>query len=65
VLGAEIDKARCFSIGDTPRDIEAGHGAGIRVTGVATGKFSQDELKEAGADATIADFTKGLPLLVS
>ncbi len=65
VLGAEIDKARCFSIGDTPRDIEAGHGAGITVTGVATGKFSEDELKDAGADATIADFTEGLPLLVA
>ncbi len=65
VLGSPIDSARCFSVGDTPRDIEAGHGAGIRVTGVATGKFSETELSEAGADATIADFTAGLPLLVS
>ena len=63
VLGAPLDCERCFSIGDTPRDIEAGHGAGIRVTGVATGKFSVDELKEAGADAAIADFRDGLPLL--
>jgi len=65
VLGSEIDRARCFSVGDTPRDIEAGHGAGIRVIGVATGKFSQDELREGGADATITDFSEGLPLLVS
>ena len=39
VLGEQLDRARCFSVGDTPRDIEAGHGAGIRVTGVATGKY--------------------------
>lgn len=65
VLGSPIEHTRCFSVGDTPRDIEAGHGAGIRVTGVATGKFSEAELSDAGADATIADFTAGLPLLVS
>lgn len=65
VLGSPIDRARCFSIGDTPRDIEAGHGAGIRVTGVATGKFTVDELTEAGADAAIAEFADGLPLLVA
>ncbi|CAN5583876.1 HAD family hydrolase [soil metagenome] len=65
VLGAPLDDARCFSIGDTPRDIEAGHGAGIEVTGIATGKFSVAELTEAGADAAIEDFTAGLPLLVA
>ena len=27
------------AIGDTPRDVEAGHGAGIRVVGVATGEY--------------------------
>ena len=65
VLGSPIDRARCFSVGDTPRDIEAGHGAGIRVTGVATGKFTVEELTEAGADAAIAEFADGLPLLVA
>ena len=65
VLGSPIDRARCFSVGDTPRDIEAGHGAGIRVTGVATGKFTVKELTEAGADAAIAEFADGLPLLVA
>jgi phosphoglycolate phosphatase len=64
VLGSELEPARCFSIGDTPRDVEAGHGAGIRVTGVATGKYSVDELLEAGAEAAVEDLTKGLPLLV-
>jgi phosphoglycolate phosphatase-like HAD superfamily hydrolase len=65
VLGKPLELERCFSVGDTPRDIEAGHGAGIRVTGVATGKFSVEELTDAGADAAIADLTETLPLLES
>jgi phosphoglycolate phosphatase len=62
-IGDQLELARCFSCGDTPRDVEAGHGAGIRVTGVATGEFTPEELKEAGADATITTFCEGLPLL--
>ena len=63
VLGKPLELQRCFSVGDTPRDVKAGHGAGIRVTGVATGKFSVEELLEAGADAAIEDLTEPLPLL--
>jgi phosphoglycolate phosphatase len=64
VMGHELDPAACFSVGDTPRDVEAGHFAGIRVTGVATGKYSVHQLTEAGADAAIGTFEDGLPLLV-
>jgi phosphoglycolate phosphatase-like HAD superfamily hydrolase len=63
VAGEPIDLAAAFSIGDTPRDIEAGHGAGIRVTGVATGKYSVAQLLGAGADAAVEDLTADLPLL--
>ncbi len=63
VFGGELDHARCFSVGDTPRDIDAGHFAGIRVTGVATGKYAVEQLREAGADAAIESFEDGLPLL--
>jgi phosphoglycolate phosphatase len=63
VSGRSLDPSNCFSCGDTPRDVEAGHGAGIRVTGVATGEFTVDELKEAGADAVVSSFCEGLPLL--
>jgi phosphoglycolate phosphatase len=62
-LGAEIERDSCFACGDTPRDVEAGHAAGIRVVGVATGEFSVDELREAEADAVISTFCDGLPLL--
>jgi phosphoglycolate phosphatase len=58
-----IDVFDCFLCGDTPRDVEAGHGAGIRVVGVSTGEFTAEELIEAGADATIHSLVEGLPLL--
>jgi beta-phosphoglucomutase-like phosphatase (HAD superfamily) len=61
-LGEKLDLGRCFACGDTPRDVEAGHAAGIRVVGVATGEFTLDELTEAGADAAITSFCEGLPL---
>jgi phosphoglycolate phosphatase len=63
VAGHPLDRARCFSVGDTPRDIEAGHGAGIRVTGVATGKYTVKELLDARADAAVESLLEPLPLL--
>jgi phosphoglycolate phosphatase len=63
VSGDTLDRNRCFSCGDTPRDVEAGHGAGIRVVGVATGEYTAEELVEAGADAVIHSLVEGLPLL--
>jgi phosphoglycolate phosphatase len=61
--GNSLDLGRCFSCGDTPRDVEAGHGAGIRVVGVATGEYTVEELLEAGADAAVSSLREGLPLL--
>jgi phosphoglycolate phosphatase len=60
--GAPLDLAATISVGDTPRDVSAGHGAGIRVVGVATGAYSVAEQEEAGADWAIADVTKGFPI---
>jgi phosphoglycolate phosphatase len=62
VLGSALDRAEAISVGDTPRDITAGHGAGIRVVGVATGAYSVDQQREAGADWAIADVTDGFPV---
>ena len=62
VSGGKLDLAAVFSVGDTPRDVEAGHGAGIRVVGVATGEYSVEQLREAGADAVVATLEQGLPL---
>jgi phosphoglycolate phosphatase len=63
VSGRTLERERCFSCGDTPRDVEAGHGAGIRVVGVASGEYTTEELVEAGADAVVHSLVEGLPLL--
>ena len=55
VSGGTLEPSECFSVGDTPLDVEAGHGAGIRVAGVATGSFSVEELRQAGADWAIGE----------
>jgi len=62
VVGTPLDRAATISVGDTPRDVSAGHGAGIRVVGVATGAYSVAEQEEAGADWAIADVTRGFPI---
>jgi phosphoglycolate phosphatase-like HAD superfamily hydrolase len=60
--GAALELAATISVGDTPRDISAGHGAGIRVVGVATGAYSVAEQEEAGADWAIATVEDGFPI---
>ena len=37
VSGGLLDPDACVVVGDTPLDIDAGHGAGVRVVAVATG----------------------------
>ena len=62
VSGTALDRDQTIAIGDTPRDVKAGHGAGIHVVGVATGSYSVAELKEAGADWAIENVTEGFPV---
>jgi phosphoglycolate phosphatase-like HAD superfamily hydrolase len=57
--GGELDRAGSIATGDTPRDVEAAHGAGIRVVGVATGEYSVGQLGEAGADWVVANLADG------
>ncbi|HEU4462489.1 MAG TPA: HAD family hydrolase [Solirubrobacterales bacterium] len=61
VAGKALDLAATIAVGDTPRDVKAGHGAGIKVVGVATGNYSLAELEEAEADWAIEDVTAGFP----
>jgi phosphoglycolate phosphatase-like HAD superfamily hydrolase len=60
--GQALDPEAVIAVGDTPRDVLAGHGAGIKVVGVATGAYSVEEQRQAGADWPIADVTSGFPL---
>ena len=61
VAGKPLDAEATIAVGDTPRDVKAGHGAGIRVVGVATGAYSTGELDEADADWAIEDVASGFP----
>jgi phosphoglycolate phosphatase-like HAD superfamily hydrolase len=61
VSGAPLDRDQTIAVGDTPRDVKAGHGAGIHVVGVATGSYSVEELKQAGADWAIENVSAGFP----
>ncbi len=42
-------------VGDTPLDVDAALTAGARAVGVATGRFTEDELAAAGAHAVLAN----------
>lgn len=61
VSGSLLDLAATIGVGDTPRDVTACHGAGIRVVGVATGSYGLEQLREAGADWALATVTDGFP----
>jgi phosphoglycolate phosphatase len=62
VAGGALGDGACLAVGDTPRDIKAGHGAGIPVVGVATGSYSVEELDDAGADWAIETMEADFPL---
>jgi phosphoglycolate phosphatase len=62
VAGGPIDSSAAIAVGDTPRDVIAGHGAGIRVVGVATGSYTVEQLRNEGADWAIPDVTEGFPV---
>ncbi|MFC7337198.1 HAD family hydrolase [Haloferula chungangensis] len=48
--GRSFSPEETLVIGDTPKDIACAHAMGSKCLAVATGKFSVDELLEAGAD---------------
>jgi len=65
VWGAPLDPARVCVVGDTPMDIAASHAADAVGIGVATGKYTVDQLKQAGADHVLADLTDPFPGLAA
>ncbi len=57
----------CTVIGDTPRDVHCSKPYGAKSIGVATGSYSADELKQAGADyvfKNLSDYSDFLLLFV-
>jgi phosphoglycolate phosphatase len=60
-LHDDLTPSQVFVIGDTPHDLDAAHGAGAVAVGVASGKFSVDELAQAGADHVMASLEETVP----
>ena len=63
--GQDFAGVATIVIGDTPLDIEAALAAGARAVGVATGPFSAEDLRAAGAHAVLPDLTSTLAVLAA
>jgi phosphoglycolate phosphatase-like HAD superfamily hydrolase len=60
-LHGELVPAQVFVLGDTPRDVEAANDAGAVSMGVATGRYSVDELSAAGAAHVVRSLEDAFP----
>ena len=61
VAGGGLERTACVAVGDTPHDVDAGHGAGIKVVGVATGDYDVAALRGGGADFAIPSLEEWPP----
>lgn len=55
--GADFGGRATVLVGDTPHDVQAALITGARAVAVATGRFSAQQLADAGADVVLADLT--------
>jgi phosphoglycolate phosphatase len=56
-LGVDLTGGDVVIIGDTPSDMTCGRALGARAIGVATGRYSPEELRSHGAAAVFADLS--------
>ncbi len=61
IHGHPLDPRRVLVVGDTPLDIRAAHDAGAVAVGVATGKYTVEELSASGADHVLQSLAEPLP----
>ena len=59
--GRELTRAEAYVVGDTPRDIQAAHAAQATAVGVASGHYTVEELRAAGADHVLTSLTDPFP----
>ena len=57
LLGRQIPGSDVVVIGDTPADMGCGRAIGARAIGVATGRYSADDLRACGAAAVFDDLS--------
>jgi phosphoglycolate phosphatase len=61
LLGEALDPKQVLVVGDTPKDLDAAHGAGCVAVGVATGHYTREQLEEAGADVVLDSLRDPFP----
>jgi phosphoglycolate phosphatase len=61
ILGRKVPSAEVYVFGDTPRDIEAACAVGAHAVGVASGKYSREELRRAGASVVLGSLEDPMP----
>jgi phosphoglycolate phosphatase-like HAD superfamily hydrolase len=61
VYGEDLAPEQAFAVGDTPRDAQAAHAAGMKCVGVATGHYDEQQLRGGGADWAIGSLEQPLP----
>jgi phosphoglycolate phosphatase len=59
--GHSLDRGSIFVVGDTPLDVAAAHAAGAVSVAVATGEYSVDELRSAGAEHVLTTLEDPFP----
>jgi phosphoglycolate phosphatase-like HAD superfamily hydrolase len=57
----DVPTDETWAVGDTPRDVEGAHAAGIRCVGITLGRFGREDLTEA--DEVVDDFPDLLRVL--
>ena len=60
--GAPVPADRALVIGDTPRDVEGAHHAGMACLGVGSHHYDAGQLKAAGADFVLDSLAEPMPL---
>src|SRR5690242_1317814 len=61
LIGDRLDPSEVFVVGDTPKDVEAAHGAGCVAVATATGHYSRDELEATGAEFVMDSLREPFP----
>jgi phosphoglycolate phosphatase-like HAD superfamily hydrolase len=62
VYGDDVGPKQAIVVGDTPRDVEGAHAAGIECVGVASGHYTVEQLRQADADYAISSLEQPLPV---
>jgi phosphoglycolate phosphatase len=61
LVGDTLDPKDVFVVGDTPKDVEAAHGAGCAAVATATGHYSREQLEATGAEYVLDSLLQPFP----